>query len=269
MIGNRSDLFSSANGMDNYPYDNRGPIGRPCCGSQPNLKSGSQPNLKQCTVGPDGKCNCGPNCKCDHNCICKRNSQQKIPPNRNIEHYQSTTPQHPSAPPYSCANTSVDNLDKSCNASLNQFKNIDPNAAILPGIGLPSQNNGVCTIIHSMGPHAHNLKINGLESKSPLANAGLFSTECADGKQLNLYEMMVPEGLPNNPGEKSNAELYAQELNNQGINVAGSHWHWWASEPYVAAIHHQNVGMNPVEFANKTTNALLRYNNRSTSGNFK
>ena len=73
--------------------------------------------------------------------------------------------------------------------------------------------------------------------------------------------MMLPEGRTTS-GEKSNAEKYAEEINHHGMNVAGSHWHWWGMDPYVAAIHHQNVGMNPVEFAHKTTNALINYKNR-------
>lgn len=168
-----------------------------------------------------------------------------------------------------CGELTTGSLNRLCKMSETEFKKIDPNATILPKIGLPSENKGVCTILHGMGPHAHNLKINGLESKSPLANAALFSTECSDNKYLNLYEMMLPEGNAKTPGHKSNAELYAQDLNNQKINVAGTHWHWWASEPYVAAIHHQNVGMNPVEFTNKTVDALLNYNNRANSGSYK
>lgn len=152
--------------------------------------------------------------------------------------------------------------DATCRECERVFKGFDPNATILPGIGLPSQNNGVCTITHGM-PGAKNLKINGLESKSPLANNALFSTECTGGTTLSLYEMMLPEGRSNVPGESSAAELYAKELNDSGLSVAGSHWHWWASTPYVAAIHHQNVGMDPVQFVKKTVAALTNYSNRT------
>jgi hypothetical protein len=184
----------------------------------------------------NSNCKCGKNCKCGPNCNCgeKFTTKQK-----------------------SCT-TLNDDICRKCE---NVFKKFDPNATILPGIGLPSQNNGVCTILHGM-PGSNKLKINGLESSSPLANAALFSTECAQGKTLNLYEMMLPEGLSSIPGEKSNVEKYVEELNDSGINVAGSHWHWWASDPYVAAIHHQNVGMNPIEFTTKTINALSKYKQR-------
>src|ERR1044071_8251439 len=92
-----------------------------------------------------------------------------------------------------CANMSVQQLDNLCRQSERQFKRVDPKAMILPKIGLPSENKGVCSILHTMPGHP-NLKINGFESKSPLANSGLFSTECAYGRYLNLYEMMLPEG---------------------------------------------------------------------------
>ena len=153
--------------------------------------------------------------------------------------------------------------DATCRETEKVFKEFDNAAMILPAIGLPSQNNGVCTILHGMGPKSKKLKINGLESSSPLANAALFSTECTGGKSLNLYEMMLPEGHSPTPGAPSAAEAYAKELNNSGINVAGTHWHWWAADPYVHAIHHQNVGMDPVQFANKTTKALFNYRKRA------
>jgi hypothetical protein len=190
------------------------------------------------------RCRCGPNCKCGPACNC------------GVESMTST-----SMPEKSKDDKCSVLTDDMCRVCENTFKKYDKNATVLPGIGLPSQNNGVCTIIHGM-PGAKKLKINGLESSSPLANAALFSTECAQGKTLNLYEMMLPEGISSTPGEKSNVEKYAEDLNKSGINVAGSHWHWWGSEPYVAAIHHQNVGMNPVEFAAKTTNALIKYDKR-------
>lgn len=186
-------------------------------------------------------CPCGSKCKCGPGCRCGSQSRSQIT---------------------SCSGMSINDMDRLCKLSEGEFKKFDSNATILPGIGLPSQNNGVCTIMHGMGAGAKNLKINGLESKSPLANAALFSTECSGGKFINLYEMMLPEGQSSVAGEESNAERYTKELNARGMNVAGSHWHWWASSPYVAAIHHQNIGMNPVEFSRHTVAALSNYRNR-------
>jgi hypothetical protein len=145
--------------------------------------------------------------------------------------------------------------DAKCEATLEEFKNLDPDAMILPEIGLPSQGNGVCTIMHGM-PGAPNLKINGLESKSALANKALFSTECIGNKTLNLYEVMMPDKVSDVPGDLSSAEAYTQSLSAQGLNVAGTHFHWWGADPNVAAIHHQNVGMDPTEFVAKTINSL-------------
>jgi len=153
--------------------------------------------------------------------------------------------------------------DEVCRQCERVFKRLDPNATILPGIGLPSQNSGVCTITHTMGPGSKKLKVNGLESSSPLSNNALFSTECTGGKTLNLYEMMLPDTPSNVPGDLSSAEKYAKELNDSGLSVAGSHWHWWGTDPFVAAIHHQNVGMHPVQFASKTVRALNNYKNNN------
>jgi len=153
--------------------------------------------------------------------------------------------------------------DNTCRQCETVFKNIDPQATILPGVGLPSQNDGVCTIMHGMGRGSTNLKINGLESKSPLANKALFSTECSNGHTLNLYKMMLPEKLSHQPGQPSAAQQYASELNKMGLSVAGSHQHWRSSDPCVAAIHHQNVDMHPVEFAQKTVRALSNFKNKT------
>ena len=153
--------------------------------------------------------------------------------------------------------------DTTCKNCEKVFRTFSEDASILPGIGLPSQNSGVCTITHGMGPGAKKLRINGLESSSPLANNALFSTECAQGKNLNLYEVMVPEGISSEAGASSAAQLYAKDLNDMGLSVAGTHWHWWGADPYVDAIHHQNAGMEPTEFTRRTVQALSNYKGRT------
>jgi hypothetical protein len=121
-----------------------------------------------------------------------------------------------------------------------------------------------------MGPGAKNLKINGLESKSPLANAALFSSECSNGKFLNLFEIMLESGLPAmGSGEKSNAELYADELNRRQVGTNVSHFHWWGSDPAVIAQHTQNVGMNPVDFTDNIQQSLTNYKTRMGSGQYQ
>jgi hypothetical protein len=210
--------------------------------------SPSEPFKVGCAYNKD--CPCGKSCKCGPGCKCGKKIKENLTvlpnndkSNNNNRNYNNCTKM----------------TDRECKNVERVFKRVDKNATVLPGIGLPSQNDGVCTITHTMGPGSPKLKINGLESNSPLANNALFSAECAQGKYLNLYEMMLPEGLSSVPGDKSKVEKYAEQLNRSGINVAGSHWHWWASDPFVAAIHHQNVGMNPVNFAAKTTDALNDY----------
>lgn len=75
-----------------------------------------------------------------------------------------------------------------------------PQGAIVPGIGLPSQGAGVTTITHTMGGPV--MKINGLASKSILANNGLYTFEITGGKWLNLYEVMIPD-IPGAQGDLS------------------------------------------------------------------
>src|SRR3982751_6209985 len=65
-------------------------------------------------------------------------------------------------------------------------------AALLPVIGFPSNSGGVLTLTHTDGS-GHNMRINGLPSKSPLANNALYSAECSKGRYLNLYEIMIPD----------------------------------------------------------------------------
>jgi hypothetical protein len=194
----------------------------------------------------NNNCACGPNCKCGINCKCenKENAMQKAIRQHNRK-------QHPE-------NCVVD--DDVCEQTLQIFQKFDKNAIILPQIGFPSKAKGVCTISHQM-PGGPKLKINGLESNSALANNALFSTECVDNKFLNLYETMLPDVNSNTQGNTSSVEDYVENLSKEGLNAAGVHFHWFGTSPAsVVAVHHQNVGMNPIEFANKTIQALNAYN---------
>lgn len=154
------------------------------------------------------------------------------------------------------------------------WKKYFPDALLLPVIGLPSNSGGVGTLTHTMGD-GHLMSINGLVSKSPLANNALYSFECAkpvkhdgkdhhcdDGKFLNLYEIMIPD-LPGKDGEDSTAEYYVKLLGKYGLSVAGVHFHWWGQNvikgnTLVAAIHHQGINISPNEFSKRTISALLK-----------
>lgn len=170
-----------------------------------------------------------------------------------IQPEEPEEPEQPDEPDLPMPGPSPDEICRACEY---EFQALDPGASILPGIGLPSQANGVCTITHKM-PNMPPLRINGLSSQSPLANNALFSTEIADNSHtLNLYEVMIPDTPAAEPGQPSLGEMYTTNLWNEGLNVAGTHFHWWGTEPNVVAIHHQNVDMNPIEFAQRTVNAL-------------
>lgn len=159
-----------------------------------------------------------------------------------------------------------------CNSVLGELKKLDPNAAILPGIGCPTQANGqVCTLTHQLpvNGHIHPMTIQGYTSKSPLANNALYSFECPvdqngqvtdASKCLNLYEVMLPDvptaGQPATSNVPWTAQQYVNNLHSRGMNVAGVHVHWMSSSPKnMTAVHHQQT-MNPMGFVAQTGQAL-------------
>jgi hypothetical protein len=136
-----------------------------------------------------------------------------------------------------------------------------PSALLLPVIGLPSNAQGVLTLTHQMNGSPP-MKINGLTSKSALANNALYSSEVSDGKYLNLYEIMVA-AIPGKHGEPSTDQIYINLLEKYGLDTAGVHFHWTGGWVYpndhgVTAIHHQNIGLTPEEFSRRTIKALLK-----------
>lgn len=134
-------------------------------------------------------------------------------------------------------------------------------AAILPVIGFPSNSGGVVTFTHTMGD-GKLMSINGLKSKSPLANNALGSFEFVDGKFLSLYEIMIPD-IPGNNGEPSTAEIYVKALGDQGLQLNGIHFHFngmtvFRQDKGIIAIHHSSTEFDPVTFSVKTMAALRR-----------
>lgn len=132
-----------------------------------------------------------------------------------------------------------------------------------PGVAavtMPSTANGVFTMTHGMNMPL--MKVNGLKSKSPLANNALFSTEVSGDSYINFYEVMIPD-IPGKCGEQSTAQIYINALHERGLDVAGVHFHWTGSKVYdndhgSTAIHHQTTSdMDPYEFSKKTIKALM------------
>jgi len=131
-----------------------------------------------------------------------------------------------------------------------------PDAMIFPTIGFPSKSGGVLTLTHSFGKNnMPKLRINGLVSQSPLANNALYSTEITGGQWLNLYEVMIPD-VPGKNGSKSSGEIYTETIIQSGISVEGDHYHWKGANPPMLAIHSKSIGMHPIEFAQKVSQAL-------------
>lgn len=130
---------------------------------------------------------------------------------------------------------------------------------------------GVCTLAQDF--HMPDMVLNSFICKSPLCNYALHSSECAQRegndkskKYLNLYEIMIQD-VPNFEGERSTVQVYVNELHKRGLDVAGVHFHWTGASKNMMAIHHQNFGMNPVEFAEQTAKALKKVNIKVLSNN--
>lgn len=147
---------------------------------------------------------------------------------------------------------------------INIWRQLFPDAAPLPGIGMPSQNKGVLTLTHTMAMPGMQkpapMTINGLPSNSPLANNALGSHEVSNGRWLNLYEIMLPE-TPGSNGAPSTVQRYVDALNAQGVDVAGNHYHWSGGTMmgrFPLAIHSQSSVLDPATFAQAHVNAIKR-----------
>jgi hypothetical protein len=140
------------------------------------------------------------------------------------------------------------------------WKRSFPDNFILPVVGFPSNNNNKYAVFsHTLGDGML-MNINGLESKSPMANNALYSFECTRGRFLHFYEIMLPD-IPGKKGRPSVVQIYVNALRDNGLDVAGVHWHFYGgvaadNDRGVLAIHHQNVGMSPKEFSKATICAL-------------
>jgi hypothetical protein len=129
-------------------------------------------------------------------------------------------------------------------------------AALLPVIGYPSKNQGVMTLTHTMGSPP--MTIDGLVSRSPLANNALYSCEVSGGTWLNLYEIMLPD-VPGLHGEPSSCQRYMNAAMKLGISVSASHYHWTGAlmdGRFPLALHSEAAGMDPFEFSKRTIAAL-------------
>jgi hypothetical protein len=141
------------------------------------------------------------------------------------------------------------------------WRRVFPDASIFPVVGFPSNANGVMTLTHTANTKCfkmENMRINGLKSNSPLANNALFSTEITDGRFLNLYEIMLPD-LPGKHGKKSTVQYYIDHLQEEGIQVSASHYHWTGvGSPFMLAIHSYSASMSPECFVKKTIQVLQK-----------
>jgi hypothetical protein len=126
---------------------------------------------------------------------------------------------------------------------------------LIPCIGVPSTARCVMTLTHTMGKCAPKIRLNGLESRSPLVNNAFYSAEVSGGKWLNLYQVMIPD-IPGKCGCKSSGEIYTEALVKLGISIEGDHYNWKGSCPFMLAINSKAIGMSPCDFSKKQIAAL-------------
>lgn len=141
-----------------------------------------------------------------------------------------------------------------------QWRSVFPDAMLLPVVGLPSSNNDKLAVLTHMGMEGPPMMVNGLSVKSPLANNALYSFECSANQFLHLYEIMLPD-IVGPAGARSTVQIYVNALRDNGLDVAGLHWHFYGgvamtADRGVLAIHHQNVGLSPSNFTTATLAAL-------------
>ncbi len=141
------------------------------------------------------------------------------------------------------------------------WKEAFPDAAILPVIGFPSNNGGQVVISHTAGLK-NQTTINGLPVKSILTNHALFTTECSQGKYVNLYEIILPD-IPGCNGEDSSSAIYVKLLAKYGLTVDGDHYHWKGAihlpeQANENAIHHSAIDVHPIYFTKATIKALKK-----------
>lgn len=134
-------------------------------------------------------------------------------------------------------------------------------AAILPVIGYPSCACGVMTLTHSLGKCFQKLSINGLKTKSIIANNAFYSAEVSDCKWLNLYQISIPD-VPGECGCKSSTEVYTEALVKLGISIVNVGSNWKGTCPHIVTVNSIAIGMEPKEFTKKqiaAVKAVLNY----------
>ena len=142
------------------------------------------------------------------------------------------------------------------------WKSIFPSAILLPGIGLPSQNQKNYLILtHTANLPDPTMYINNIPCKNPLCVNALYSAEYVNNGYTNYYEIMLDD-IPGINGLQSSVSFYTQSLQKRGLILNGFHFHWTGVKNPVLAIHHTSpFGMSPTEFSIRTIGALQEYFN--------
>ncbi|AVL94612.1 hypothetical protein ma226 [Moumouvirus australiensis] len=128
-------------------------------------------------------------------------------------------------------------------------------STLLKPSGIPSCSGGVMVLTHSLGNCMPKIKLNGLTSKSILANNAFYSAEVSCCKWLNLYQIQLPD-IPGDDGCKSSGEIYTEALIKFGISVDGDSYNWKGACPNTLSINSKAINMHPIEFSKKQIAAV-------------
>lgn len=129
-------------------------------------------------------------------------------------------------------------------------------ALILPQIGFPSCGDGVMTLTHTLKNCCKQFpRINGLCTKSPLANNATYTVEITCCRWLNLYSIPLPNVAGTN-GCKSSSEVYEEALIKLGISVDKSNLIWKGICPSILLVSSKAIGMDPCDFTRRQIAAI-------------
>lgn len=163
-----------------------------------------------------------------------------------------------------CCGDSYDYCNKRCGPEMTDcladkvaciWKQAFCDAMIIPKLGVPSCSCGVMVLTHSLSKCQADLKINGLKTKSMLANNAMYSAEVTCDKWLNLYQITLPD-IPGKNGCKSSIEIYTEALAKMCISIDSVSNAWTGASPASITVRSKAFCMDPCEFSKKQICAI-------------
>lgn len=130
--------------------------------------------------------------------------------------------------------------DDTANALAAQLQKAYSSAMVVPGMGLPSKNSGVATIVYPLNDKP-TVTVDGLTSYNHFFNSGYMSLENTDGKWLNINTVALPTAT---------ADTYVSALKAAGISAQSTPY-----SPEITAVFSKS-NTDPTTFVTNTIKAL-------------